>query len=731
MSIKKLLFLFFVLFLSISTAAQVLYSRYQVIDTLNSHAISEDISDYNTELDFNGDGINEIVTFNSAESPQKIKILKNDFSVLKVIKASSKYDMFDLTYNSIIKRGKKEDLLVPYLNVKRHKLELKIISFENNSFTLRTIYSLNYSHKIVCYYKTLIVPNRYFIIAINVANPIGRNYRRVLAFNLSNYKLRWEIRTADYILKIFYSPKYPDRFFYGTLAYIPKIYYSHKTFYRTERSLKRTFIDTSFTKRVYPHPDSTASDFSTDIYSYLAICSFKGKYISRIKLGNGLMKFRNASLTNDSTALILTYNNGTRTHTLFRFNLYDNRLSNLINLPKSKFLFRLLGKSIFAKRRDSLREYEFYNNTLKFKREIILGTGEAKLLFIRKVKGLYFLFGDYVVIRDSNFTTIAQMPNNRFYDVEYSEALKCFILKSYRQVTFFKLREASFFERIPPRFWKTLLKVVSLLLIVVIFLWIFTLGKSRKLIRRQNKELLRNQEILEKTTAQLIHSEKLALLGTIAAGFAHQLNSPIGAIKNSAERLAKKTTVDENLDLILRSVEYMRTVVGKFLYASRPAKEGEKECVDFVDAWENWFYLFDREFSIHGIKIITNFERGTCYVKIKQSELFEVISNLMFNARDALLESSKEEKNIEIVAVNGSDFCEFHFIDSGKGVPPEIQNTIFSPFVTTKKRGRGTGLGLWIIKRLIDKVGGEITFENSVKGAIFKVKILKCNYQRG
>ncbi len=703
--------------------AQMLSSSAFVIDTVNFQSKFGEGGNYLGEADFDGNGKSEIIIFNRNDSLESIKIFDKNFSLLKSLYLPFPKNEFAVYYASKIKKGVKEDFFLP--SVSEQSFNLKVISYSGNSIFYKTIYSLPKSKHQRCAFETLVVPHRYFIVAMNFLKPEKESYRRILIFSLDDYKLLKEIRTADYIKSFFYSKKFPYRFYYVTLSLGRNYFYSNGTFYYKNSNRSEYLIDISFVKNPASKPDPKARDYSDDFFTNIVSLNFAGQRLKRIKIGDRAERIKNISTADDSTEIILSYNGKSKLISLYYYDLQSNELK-LLNEFSSKFYsIKLIGNEVFLEKNNIISKYRFSRSGLKFILKTDVARDNGTIIYLRKLKNRYFIFGNNILVTDSAFRFVAQMRNFGYWKFNFSKGLDCYVIMSGKRTMYFRFRKATLFERIPVSFWKYLLKIVSALLVITIILWSLTIYKSRKMISKQNKELLKKQDLIEKTTAQLIHSEKLALLGTIAASFAHQLNSPLGAIINSAERLASKST-DENIDLILRSGEYIKTLVSKFLYSSRPISSEEPVCTDFITVWDNWYSLFSREFLYHGIEIKTDFEENKCKIKMKSGELIEIISNIMFNARDSILESNEPEGQIIVSAKGGKDYCEFIFQDTGKGIPHEVANKIFEPFVSSKKEGRGTGLGMWIVKRIVDQYGGEILFENSQKGAIFKVKIPEC-----
>ena len=343
---------------------------------------------------------------------------------------------------------------------------------------------------------------------------------------------------------------------------------------------------------------------------------------------------------------------------------------------------------------------------------------------------IFFVYPQYIYVTDNNLELLTKFPNNdsKYGFGGYSEYVGSYFLINQKNKNrrFIDFKKLVILERINDKTKIFLIRVLSISLFLVILLWLISLKKSLKTLRKRNEELRKSREELESATALLIQNEKFVLLGTIAASFAHQLNSPLGAILNSAERLKKKIS-DVNIDLILRSSEFMKSKISKFLYSAKGNIEDDTKCVDFDEVWKSWYDLFVTEFESKQIFLIKNSENH-CKISVSKNDLIEIFSNIIFNARDSILEKNQGEKKIEISFRQGSEGkCVIKFSDTGKGFSDEILNKPFEPFYTTKPKGLGTGLGLWLSKKIVEKNSGEIKIYNSEIGAAVEIKFNKCS----
>lgn len=234
----------------------------------------------------------------------------------------------------------------------------------------------------------------------------------------------------------------------------------------------------------------------------------------------------------------------------------------------------------------------------------------------------------------------------------------------------------------------------------------------------------RTQELIE-IQKQLIQAEKMATVGTLAGGVAHEINNPLTAILTNVQFLLKFPDSEdkEALELMEEATKRCRTIVQKLmLYARKPSESGQREEVDILRVARDAVSLLGYQFKQENIEIKIFAEESNVYfVEANRNEIEQVITNLILNAKDAV-KKIKSAGTIEIaVARIGSDVI-VKVKDEGIGLSKKELSKIFDPFYTTKEVGKGTGLGLSICQSIIEKYDGFIEVISRPKeGAVFKI----------
>lgn len=261
----------------------------------------------------------------------------------------------------------------------------------------------------------------------------------------------------------------------------------------------------------------------------------------------------------------------------------------------------------------------------------------------------------------------------------------------------------------------------------------------------------RDMTALRTKETQLIHAGRLASLGTMATGVAHEINQPLSIISLIAEgrlRDIEKNRFDmkmlpqyledirKNVKRIDRIITHMRT------FSRKPAPE-EIRAVKPEEVLNNAFILLCEQFRVHDISVSRNIDERLPAITMDANQLEQVFVTILTNARQVLDERGEEaaregkrfqkqliccvsrERERERERVEEKDYVVYEFADNAYGVPEELKTRIFEPFFTTKKPGEGTGLGLSIAYNIVThSLGGRIWVEdNEMGGASFKVAV--------
>lgn len=251
-------------------------------------------------------------------------------------------------------------------------------------------------------------------------------------------------------------------------------------------------------------------------------------------------------------------------------------------------------------------------------------------------------------------------------------------------------------------------------------------------VDKRTAELRETNTKLEETHKQLVMSEKLATIGEITAGVAHEINNPVAVIQGSADVMrmelgeyAKQYTTE--LDLIDAQVHRINSIVGKLLLFAKPNDfSGLSESLNVTDVLEDSLVLVHPSLMKLDIVVTRDF-KSTTLVSMIRGELQQILVNLLVNAIQAMPDGGTLLLSIRDIQRNAQTGVEVCISDSGKGIEQSIIDQIFDPFFTTKK-SEGTGLGLSISQSLIQQIGGVISVKSQIgEGSQFFVWIPETN----
>jgi PAS domain S-box-containing protein len=222
---------------------------------------------------------------------------------------------------------------------------------------------------------------------------------------------------------------------------------------------------------------------------------------------------------------------------------------------------------------------------------------------------------------------------------------------------------------------------------------------------------------LQVAQQQLVQSSKLASIGELSAGVAHELNQPLMIIRTGSQMLERKRTkgtlddaylekfigsVNANSKRMMKIIDHLRTFARQSSVEYNPMKVNS--------VIENCFYMIGEQLRLHDIVAEQSLEDNLPEVRGDSNQLEQVVLNLLTNARDAV-DANGAEKRVTITtqrSIDNPDHIEILVSDNGTGIPVDKQDQVFDPFFTTKEEGKGTGLGLSISYGIIEAHSGTI-----------------------
>jgi len=234
-------------------------------------------------------------------------------------------------------------------------------------------------------------------------------------------------------------------------------------------------------------------------------------------------------------------------------------------------------------------------------------------------------------------------------------------------------------------------------------------------IYKDLRTILAMQDKLKKASTQIVQSEKMASLGKLAAGVAHEINNPLTGILMYAsiakDGLGKNNQCQKELEYIIEDAERCSDIVKDLLTYSRQAVNAEKE-IQPVNALVNEGLALIRDQKLFlNITLVKQLSEEEMYIKVDKNQMNQVIINIVMNAVDAMdkkgtltLRTYRDKKRNEI---------HLEISDTGSGIPKENLPRIFDPFFTTKEQGQGTGLGLSTVYGIVKKNHGNISVKDS------------------
>lgn len=234
-------------------------------------------------------------------------------------------------------------------------------------------------------------------------------------------------------------------------------------------------------------------------------------------------------------------------------------------------------------------------------------------------------------------------------------------------------------------------------------------------------EKLASQQ-LRSAQQQLVHSERLAALGEMSARVAHEINNPLGIVKNYVLLLNRVADKNEEArtytDIVRQEIDRIAGVVRELLDFHRPKGFQFRE-VDIAKVLGDILLLMERQLASNNIKLIRRFDPDCPMIEVSPENLKQVFLNIIINSSDAMNDGG----TLDIAITHDDQNVLIEFCDTGPGIPPDIIPRIFEPFFTTKTGSEGTGLGLSICYGIIKRHNGTLTYRNLDTGGCFEIKL--------
>ncbi|KJJ84853.1 membrane protein containing ATP-binding region, ATPase-like domain protein [Candidatus Omnitrophus magneticus] len=243
---------------------------------------------------------------------------------------------------------------------------------------------------------------------------------------------------------------------------------------------------------------------------------------------------------------------------------------------------------------------------------------------------------------------------------------------------------------------------------------------------------------LSQTQAQTAQKEKMAVIGTLSAGINHEICNPLGIVRgqcemfllNLKEGFYKEKTSEqlvekakEIMEKVIKETDRAASITRKLSAFAKPAKgvaepgvQIDKELVEVIS-------LLEHDLKLSDVDIVRDIPKDLPVISADKKQIQEIFFNLIRNATQAIMKSEKKHGQIKITGQNlsGSNF-RVDVCDDGPGISDAVLKQIFDPFFTTKEPGQGTGLGLFIVKQLVERNNGKISVQSKLgEGTIFSI----------
>lgn len=220
---------------------------------------------------------------------------------------------------------------------------------------------------------------------------------------------------------------------------------------------------------------------------------------------------------------------------------------------------------------------------------------------------------------------------------------------------------------------------------------------------------------------KLAQSERLAAVGELAAGVAHEVNNPINTVINCAQLIQDGDDPVRNSAVIIEEGQRIAEIVRDLLQFARDDRD-KAQPTAVGDVVERTLRLIGENWKRHGVRLSVAVPDDLPQVHARPQQVQQVLLNLLINAKEALVHAGTQDRRVALRALASGQGVSIQVADNGPGIAPEVAGRIFEPFVTTKRARGGTGLGLSISKSIVEGYGGTLTVASAPgQGAEFTV----------
>jgi len=268
------------------------------------------------------------------------------------------------------------------------------------------------------------------------------------------------------------------------------------------------------------------------------------------------------------------------------------------------------------------------------------------------------------------------------------------------------------------------------LLGVIIILPLFFIIMIRRL-QVANMKLKKQLEIQKKQEAILIQQSRHAAMGEMISNIAHQWRQPLnamGLLVQNIENMYEMEMLDDaymkrSVEKANRLTQTMSRTIDDFRDFFKPNKN--KESFYISEEIEHSLGIIGESLNSHSIELVMNLDKSTVFYGYP-NEFSQVIINLLANAKDMLIEKEIKNPTIWVDSYEDENSIVITIKDNGSGIAVDIMDKVFEPYFTTKDEGKGTGIGLYMSKLIIeDHLNGELSVKNGEEGAEFTIKLMR------